>query len=190
MANGQRDVIRINDLSLGVSLANASSWSSDSGKPKARPVLVTLSLLYDLRGAGDSDDLSQSISYSSIYSALTRASTSDYSSLEVLLDHIFAVAFDTYPSVEEVDVKIVLTKFPLHCKAAGIEAGSLKGGVRTRPNRFFLEDLICHGIIGVNPQERVQKQTICLNISYSSREVFQTRFDFGDLARRTYKVCH
>jgi len=185
MPGARRDVVCINELSLTVLLPGDTNWTSKPELPRLQPVIVTLSLVHDLRAAADNDDLSRSINYSSIYAALTRGPPAEHASLEALSDHIFAVAFSTYPEVQEAAVKVVQMKFPLHCRAAGIETRRLRSGVRMHATRFFFEDLVCHGIIGVNTYERVQKQSICLNVSL---EISQKPLDLSVLAKRIYNV--
>jgi dihydroneopterin aldolase/2-amino-4-hydroxy-6-hydroxymethyldihydropteridine diphosphokinase/dihydropteroate synthase len=170
---------------LTVSLGSGSRWPSSTGE--AQPVLVSLSLDYDLAHAASTDELSNSIDYSSIYSAIAKLSNTHYDSLKDLSDQVLAVASQSTTKVQEITAQVVQVKAPLHSKAVGIQS-SRKQRKWTPPDRFFCDDLVCQTIIGVNPQERIEKQTVIFNISVERSEDLMTRFDFRELTRRLYNV--
>lgn len=91
--------------------------------------------------------------------------------------------------MQEISLKIVQLKPPLHCKAVGLETSATAGVVDSL--NYFLEDLVCHAIVGVNACEREEKQIVKFNISIQdvSGNFDRTQWlDFRALTRRLYEV--
>lgn len=183
------DIIRINDLELAISLSCGAKWPAASRElPVLQPILVTLSIQHDLAKVAEDDDLSYSINYSSICKSLKHLSgVAQYDSLERMLDDIFQIVFESH-EVSEMTVKVVQTKAPLHSGAVGCESTRTRNRILSGRNRFFCEDLVCQAIIGVNPCEREEKQTVCFNISVQRSQNLEESFDLRAWTRRIYDV--
>lgn len=93
----------------------------------------------------------------------------------------------------EVHIKVVQLKSPLHTKTVGIEhVAKFQSDRSWIPSQIthFVEDLICHAIIGVNPQERVEKQNVVVNLTIESGEdgLRGSTIDFRSLTKTLYDV--
>jgi dihydroneopterin aldolase/2-amino-4-hydroxy-6-hydroxymethyldihydropteridine diphosphokinase/dihydropteroate synthase len=151
-------------------------------------VLVSLSIAYNLARVAESDDLSHTIDYSSICSALTNVSSGNFESLEALSTRVLEIVYQSHAGIHDVSARVVQLKPPLHSKAVGIESRRARDGINTYPDRFFCDDLLIHTIIGVAPCERIEKQAVILNICIERPEPSQTNFDFRGLTQRLYNV--
>jgi len=148
-----------------------------------------LSIPYDLAQAAQTDDLSRTINYSSIYDALREETPkAQYESLGALSRQVSEIAFQTSPEIHDIAVRIVQLKSPLHSEAVGIESRRTRNHAQTIHDRFFCEDLSCQTIIGVAPYERVEKQTVILNVSVERSGSSDSSFDYLGLTRRLHDV--
>ncbi|KAK7040701.1 trifunctional dihydropteroate synthetase [Paramarasmius palmivorus] len=173
-------------------------------KPTAQPLLISLAIPHNIRGTAETDDLSQSINYSTLASTL-RTSLSPVSltdlqpifpSLEAITSHAFDLLLSHFsssaPALQGAWLKVTQVKPPLHCKTVGIEsqASSTKGaGWHSHSIRHLIEDLECKAIIGVNAAERLERQLVQINISIEHDGGFdlgKDSVDFRSLTRRLY----
>jgi len=164
------DQIRINDLLLIVSLLSGAQWVKAT--PVEQPVLVTVSIFYDVSLAARTDDLTLSLDYSLVTKSIRRAignkSFQDLRDLSrQVTDTLGSTLVDVIEGLE-VYVKVIQVKPPLHTKAVGIEHHAIFGLDRSwTPTQVthFVEDLVCPAIIGVNAVERFEKQDVVMNLS-------------------------
>ncbi|KAI0943053.1 hypothetical protein AcW1_002782 [Taiwanofungus camphoratus] len=153
-----------------------------------QPVLISLAMTYDLRQAGQNDDLTHSIDYSSVLSSLAGSCTScAFSSLEALADQIFESCFDIHPDVGKLSITISRPKILLHAHAAGIEFERQRTRKEATCEKFFIEGLECSTIVGVNPCEREEKQRVRFTISLQRLARQDAPVDFRGLATRILK---
>ena len=165
-----RDQIRINDLSLIVFLLSGAQWVKST--PVEQPVLVTVSIFYDVSLAARTDDLTLSLDYSLVTKSIRRAiGNKSFNDLRDLSRQVTNTLGSTLVDVIEgleVYVKVIQVKPPLHAKAVGIEHHAIFGLDRSwtpRQVTHFVEDLVCPAIIGVNAAERVEKQDVVVKLS-------------------------
>ncbi|KAG7095793.1 hypothetical protein E1B28_006493 [Marasmius oreades] len=199
---GSTDLIRVNDLLLTVLLSSGSRWPPKGARPTAQPVLMSLAIPHDIRNTAETDDLSQSVNYSTLASTLRLTLNSSASTLEPVFSSLESLAFRAFellldasspsaPKLEGVYLKVVQIKPPLHCKTAGIESRAVTNGAHwhTLNVRHFIEDLECHTIVGVNSVERVEKQLVRINVSVEQGASFsldRDTIDYRDLTRTVY----
>ncbi|KAJ3862601.1 Dihydropteroate synthase [Lentinula novae-zelandiae] len=199
------DLIRVNDLLVTVLLHSGSRWPSKGSKPTAQPVHISLAIPHDISSAARSDDLSQSINYSTLASTLrtclspTVASHEEpaFESLEQILFRCFDVLLlhETTSALRlpGAQIKIVQLKPPLHCKALAIEGEAAFGpsaSWRLTKIDHIVEDLGCNPIIGVNPAERLERQLVRINITVetlNATRALKNWLDFRALTRRLYQ---
>lgn len=194
-----QDTIRVNDLLLTITLTNGAHWP----QPVQQPVLVTLSVPHDVRQTASTDDLSHSINYAALAERLRESlhPGATFGSLEGFASYIFETLLESGPgttSSSTLHISITQLKSPLHSKAVGLVANAVLSAVLTAPRwiashiRYFLKDIECHAIVGVNDCEREEKQIVKLNISVEgcSEDLEEEHwFDFRGLTRTLYEVC-
>ncbi|KAJ7093999.1 Dihydropteroate synthase-like protein [Mycena belliarum] len=190
----RRDTIRINDLLLTVPLLTGSIWPKPSGVAVVQPVLISLSIPHNISSTAATDDLSHTINYSLLCSAL-RDSLNDKTlpleSLESLSVQIFDILLGS--NVSEAHLRIVQSRAPLNCKAVGVECISTRGSGMPWTTGYvkqFLEDLECSVIVGVNACEREERQVVRVNISverWDSGLKRENWLDFRAMTRLLYE---
>ncbi|KAJ3800026.1 Dihydropteroate synthase [Lentinula aff. detonsa] len=173
------DLIRVNDLLVTVLLHTGSRWPSKGSKPTAQPVHISLAIPHDISSTARYDDLSRSINYSSLASTLrtcispiVASQEHAFESLEQLLfrcfDLLLTPGSTSSPRLPGAQIKIVQLKPPLHCKKLAIEGEGTRepdASWKLTKIRHIVEDLECQPIIGVNPAERLERQTVRINIT-------------------------
>jgi dihydroneopterin aldolase/2-amino-4-hydroxy-6-hydroxymethyldihydropteridine diphosphokinase/dihydropteroate synthase len=191
------DIVRVNDLLLSIALATGAHWTKSSGEAVRQPVIVSLSVSHDIRQTASTDDLVHSVNYSVLAKNLRKSLElkNIFSSLEDFAIHIFDTLLGSGSThVRELHIKVVQLKPPLHVKSVGLEAvgAILHGGERRFSHiKHFVEDLVCHAIVGVNPPEREEKQVVNVNFylegcwEHLSENVW---IDLRGLTRTLYEV--
>ncbi|KAJ3761440.1 Dihydropteroate synthase [Lentinula raphanica] len=202
------DLIRVNDLLVTVLLHPGSRWPPKGSKPTAQPVHISLAIPHDISGAAKFDDLSQSINYSTLASTLRTCLEGSNNSTEQpafeSLEHILFRCFDllllpsstSSPRLPSAQIKIVQLQPPLHCKTLAVEAEATRvpGGASWSLTQFrhIVNNLECQPIVGVNPAERLERQTVRINITIDTPTpdavwLQKHWLDFRALTRRLHK---
>ncbi|KAI0032075.1 Dihydropteroate synthase [Vararia minispora EC-137] len=148
------DSVRVEDLQLIASVADGAQWPSAAGAPEKQPILVSLEIPHDLRGAASADDISQSVNYGTLSRIL--------SSLEIAVTKPRAL-----PYVESVGITSRLKRF----------------GGRVGSDRFTLRGLACILIVGLNSCEREDKQDVRFDLTISRELNSASPFPFRALGR-------
>ena len=178
------DVIRINDLTLLAKFKDGTQWSM----PSLQPVKLSLSIAHDIRTSGELDDLGHTLNYVSIVNALTELSDgSTFSSLETLIDCVFKQCFETYPQILSLAVKVTKPKALLRGKSVSLHVSRSRSSPSDSQESFSLEDIEFPILIGVNPEERVTRQTIRMNLTLIGR-TSPVPVDYRSLADEIYQV--
>ena len=196
-------MIRISDLLLTVSLEVGARWIEPNAAVE-QPILVSISIFHDVSPAAQTDDLSLSLNYFVIANDIKNATqTKSFSGLRDVSRHISNVLSDTLANFLdglEVHIKVVQLRSPLHTKTVGIEhIANFQSDRSWVPSQIthFVEDLSCPAIIGVNPQERIEKQDVMVNLAIESeghgldgeaidlRVVTKTLYDVSDFSHFT-----
>lgn len=178
------DKIRINDLTLVAKFKDGTQWST----PSLQPVKLTLSIAHDIRASGELDDLSHTLNYASIVDTLTESSNGGtFSSLEALTDSIFEKCFEAYPRIRFLSVKATKPKALLRGKSVSLRVSRSRSSPSDGQESFSLEDIEFPILIGVNPEERVRKQMIRMNLILFGR-ASSTPVDYRSLENQIHEV--
>ena len=178
------DIIRINDLTLITKLKDGTQWSA----PNLQPVKLTLSIAHDIRTSGELDDLDHTLNYASIVDTITESNNGGtFSSLEALADSIFTQCFETYPRIQSLSVQVTKPKALLRGKSVSLRVSRSRSSPSDAHESFSLEDVEFPILIGVNPEERVAKQTIRMNMTLFGR-ASSAPVDYRSLANQIYEV--
>ncbi|RGB34019.1 Dihydropteroate synthase-like protein [Rhizophagus diaphanus] len=164
------DKIIIKDLEVH-NIIGVDSWE----RVKKQPVIINLIIYTDISKAGDTDHLPYSIDYSSITKSVTKFSEeSSFKSIEALADAIAKLCITEF-HISKVNVRLEKPKALLHAKCAGVEITRTKedydelsksqSGGNEYDDRIFVQDLRLNAIIGINPWEREEKQSVIVNLT-------------------------
>ena len=178
------DTIRINDLTLAVKLLDGTQWPT----PTLQPVKLSLSIAHDIRPSGDLDDLEHTLNYASLANTLagsTNAGT--FGSLEALTDCVFKQCFETYPQIQNLSIKATKPKALLRGKSVSLHVSRSKNVPSDVQESFSLEDIEFPVVIGVNPEERMVKQMVRMNLTLFGR-ASPAPVDYRLLAEQIHEV--
>ena len=188
-----RDIIRVNDLTASALLSTGAAWPPKGLKATLQPITITAAFPYDVRQTAETDDLVHSVSYATIASSIRnsiQSETSPFQSLEQMCQHIFdAVLHSPSPLINELSLRIVQLKAPVHCKHIGLEATS--NGTSISQYKTFFEGIQVPCIIGINKSEREETQDVLLDISISTdlpKLHAENWIDFRTIIRTVYEV--
>lgn len=188
------DHIKINGLSL-IAPVSVSPWPTidPPEKPVLQPIVVSLDILHDIIAAGTSDDLTQSVNYSEV-SKIAQKVCSDsqpsYNSGGItalgLSDRILeqCLAGISLP-IAELSVNLDLPKAVLRAKSAFVHISRKRDGSLSGKVKFGIKDLLVHTVVGINPQEREDKQPVLVNIDLACNKELSrdTHLPFAKLER-------
>lgn len=178
------DTIHIADLLLTLSISD-----NNDKEEHAQAILLSLIVAHDVSRAARSDDLAYSINYAGVYATLVEAlPKTHYASLDVLVDHVFETLFRSHPDVHEACVVATLRDTSPRFT---IETTRRRSQTLTGPSQFALIGLDFSAIIGVNPRERIEKQTVVFDITVQQqqRTDLQEQFPFVGLSTSIREVC-
>ncbi|KAG9307286.1 hypothetical protein G9A89_017114 [Geosiphon pyriformis] len=168
------DKVIIKDLVVR-SILGVDSWEII----KRQPVVINVTIHTNISQAGETDHLPHSIHYGVVCKKVTKfAEESNYKSVEALADGIARVCIvDCH--APKVSVRVDKPRALLHASSAGVGITRIKEDystfgshtdVRTssllsHQDFIFVKDLNLKTIIGVNPWEREEKQTVIVNLT-------------------------
>jgi FolB domain-containing protein len=110
------DKIIIRDL-IARGIIGLNDWERE----KPQEILINIELLVDLRGAGESDDLQDSVSYSTIAKrAQAHAETAGRLTVEALANDLARICLE-YPGVNGVRVRVEKPGAVRFTRAVGVE---------------------------------------------------------------------
>ena len=146
------------------------------------------------------DDITYSINYYDIANGLQNATLPQ--KFDFLQDLATSVAdvLKNLPLLQaildglQIQIKITLLKAPLHCKTIGLEYLATFSSDRAwaaSKISYFVGNLTCPTIIGVNSAERLEEQDVVVNLSIDSQErdlIQKTRLDLRNLTKMLYEV--
>ncbi|CAG8716146.1 15662_t:CDS:1, partial [Dentiscutata heterogama] len=157
-----------------------------------QPVLINLILNKNISKAGEKDKLTYSINYGTVSKAVSKfAEDSICDSIEALAEGIAKICVNKCHA-PRVTVRVEKPRALLHAASAGVEIIRTKedydhvdSNLNTQPNYInshqdliFIKDLRLSAIIGVNPWECEEKQTVILNLTiYSIPNVSSSQND-------------
>ncbi|KAH9474740.1 Folic acid synthesis protein fol1 [Psilocybe cubensis] len=199
-AGRKNDIIRINDLILLVSLHTGAQWQAETDEPVEQPVTISLSVYHDISSAALTDKLSHSINYVEVTKRIREAGISrPFQSLQDLANHVIT-SLATLPSLSphldgmQIHLVVRQLKAPLHAKSISSNSFAkfmVDGSWVAEKFVHDIEDLVCPAIIGVNVDERLQKQDVVLNLSiYTANHGigYDNWIDFRSLISMLYEA--
>lgn len=166
------DKIIIKDLVVR-NIIGVDSWERE----KRQPVIINIIIQKNIAEAGKTDKLANTINYGTVSKVVTEfAEESSYKSIEALADGISKVCVNRC-SAPKVTVSVEKPRALLHASSAGVEITRTRedyAHIESNPNALpdsaeshediiFVKDLKLNTIIGINPWERREKQTVILN---------------------------
>lgn len=160
-----------------------------------QPVTLSLYLKTSVALAGSTDHLPYSIHYGHVCKIVSDLVESrKFRSLEHLAEEVSKLSLGDELHGEWVQVIVEKPRTLLRADAAGINIVRRKDGVRDAEDRVFIKCLRVVTIIGVNPWERGQGQSVVLNLTLhkpnntSARKVeegltFDPHYDYREVAK-------
>lgn len=182
------DHIKIHGISLTAPVS-VSPWPSLDPPPKAipQPILISLGILHDISVAGNSDDLTHSINYSEVSKLAYNSCIGSQSENSVSIVTAFGLA-DTIlewslagisQPIEELTVHLELPKAVLRADSASVYLSRYRSGALANKVKFAINNLIAHTVVGINPQEREEKQPVHVNVELSRAACPERGFHFA-----------
>jgi dihydroneopterin aldolase/2-amino-4-hydroxy-6-hydroxymethyldihydropteridine diphosphokinase/dihydropteroate synthase len=174
---GQKDTIRINDLTLPISLHTGAQWPTKANKPIEQPIAISLSIFHDISRTARADELIYSINYAELADEVrTAVVDKPFTCLQDLIRQIcnslplFSSLKDVLDGLE-IKIKVSQSKAFLHCKTIAFEhTAKFSANNSWTPCDITLvvEDFTCPVIIGVEDYERLTLQNVVINIALST----------------------
>ncbi|CAG8510292.1 44566_t:CDS:2 [Gigaspora margarita] len=174
MEEFQEDKIIVKNL-LVRNVTGVDSWE----RVKRQPVLINLVLNKNISKAGEKDKLSYSINYGTVAKAVSKFAE-DYicDTVEALAEGIAKICVNECHA-PRVTVRVEKPRALLHAVSAGVEiirtkedynqvdsnSNTIPNYINSNQDLIFIKDLKLSTIIGVNPWEREEKQTVILNLT-------------------------
>ncbi|KAF2105001.1 tetrahydrobiopterin biosynthesis enzymes-like protein [Rhizodiscina lignyota] len=172
------DTIFLRNLTLSA-IVGLDAWHREG---REQPVVIDLRVSYDLRAAGASDAVSDTVSYSTIAKQL-RATAAENSEnggniydlsmkiLEDILDVVDPKSETTEDQTQhDVYIGIRLPRASLLAEGGiGYSYAVTKAtryNLRDYSDKFFVDGIKIPCIIGVNPHERLQKQNVIVDLTF------------------------
>ncbi|EMR08122.1 folic acid synthesis protein fol1 [Pneumocystis murina B123] len=157
--NKDQDLIHIHSLALK-SIVGKNSWA----QRLLQPVVLTLSMGINASLSGSMDNLSYSIDYATVYKEVFKlVENSKFENLVDLSDKISKVVLGDKCKGNWVKVIVETPKGHLLAET-GLQIIRRKDGIRKVEDQFFIRNLSLYTIIGINPEERVNKQNIIIDL--------------------------
>lgn len=179
------DHIKVQNISLITSLCESPWTLIDLSKPVSQPVSISLDICHDIGAAGFTDDLSQSVDYSAACKSAQNACNVDATDLAAptaygLTNGVLQQCLsDINLPISEVGVEIQLPKAVLRAKSASVSVSRKKDGSLSKSPLFKINELVVHTIVGINPQERVDKQPVIITLALEHASDLDNSFKFN-----------
>ncbi|CAG8584448.1 3735_t:CDS:1 [Funneliformis caledonium] len=167
------DKIIIKDLEVH-NIIGVDSWE----RVKKQPIIINLTIYANISQAGNTDHLQYSINYGTVTKVVTKFSEeSSFKSIEALADAIAKLCITEFDTTR-VNIRLEKPKALLHAKCAGVEITRTKDDYSESPkitgeneysDKIFVRDLKLNSIIGINPWEREEKQSVIVNLTIYPR---------------------
>ena len=167
------DSIKIHDLLLTVFLQDGAQWMRDAAVEQ--PISVSVCISHDVSPAARTDDLSLSLDYYVIANFLRNSIQNEtFHGLRDVSRHISSALADVLADFLdglEVHVGVVQLRSPVHTRALRFDYLATfrpDGSCIPKHIMHHVLDLSCPLIIGVDPQERVYKQDVVVDLTIQS----------------------
>lgn len=183
------DTIAIRDLSVRACIGK-TAWNRPDAEDKLQPVLVSVWVPYNVALAGASDDLAHSLNYGALCKTVERCFSEQqkYASMEAAADCVAQACLAAFPTLVRLRVRVAKTRAALRakCVSVQIERSRLPGSCS--PDAFVVEDLLLYPIIGVNPWEREDVQSVVINFELEPVLPLTAPFPYPDILRNVSDV--
>lgn len=164
--DARTDLIIVNELVVHAPLG-PTRWPKPGSEALPQPLRITAKASVSVSQAGVSDQLVDSVNYSSLAKVLDSTATKSVSlhSLESLAEAICTNCFAKFPAIDAISVAIAKKAGLLHAECVSYELVCRRHphGIH-RSATYSIRDLRLSTIIGIHPWERVEKQIVCLNL--------------------------
>ena len=149
------DKIIITDLSLPITISN-DHWS----RSLPQPHVLNLTIIHPTAVSGATDTLPTTINYSTATKAVTKhVQDRSWASLEECAEETATVLRGL--GAGRVGVQIAATKV---LAGGWVEIQIWRGGHGDEQDAFKIREIPVRCIIGINPQERLEKQTVVVDL--------------------------
>ncbi|KAJ7366774.1 hypothetical protein DFH08DRAFT_929537 [Mycena albidolilacea] len=156
-----KDTILIRDLRLN-STVGPDRW----GKVRPQPIVVSIQVEASLAAAGVSDDVADSIHYGNLTKDVVRAvQDATFPNLFALAESIASLALNMDDRVSAANIRAHAMNQFLHAESLAVEIRRSRT-TSDAHNLCLIHDLRANILIGVNPPEREEKQTVLLNLQF------------------------
>lgn len=161
-----KDTIYVRNLRLAA-VFERDAWARPS---KTQPVIICLQLQLDTSQTGSSDNLQHSFSYGQICKEITSAvDAKNFVDIDGLTNALCEAA-RLWPG-QEIAGQVLLPKAFLRVDGGFLKHfarfKSPKGGWERLEDRWVIEGIKAACIIGINPHERLEKQTVHVDLIVS-----------------------
>ena len=183
------DVVYLRGLHVSA-IVGEDAWHRAN---RPQPVVVNLSLHTDVVLAGKMDDVSKTVNYGSLCKSVMAKiqDTRSFKSLEDLTDVITTMAFQSSDMASMIECTVLLPKASLLAEGVGASSSYERKLGGTQGNRMqisiFVKKLRVTCIIGVNAHERVEKQTVVINMRFHSYS-FERTLSYAAVIERIVRV--
>lgn len=165
-SSSSSDLIIVNDLAVHAPLG-PTRWPKPGSEKLAQPLLITAKASVSVSQAGISDQLQDSVNYSSLAKVLdsTAKEPGAAYTLETLADAICTECFAKFPSIDAITVSISKKAGLLHAERLSYELRCAQNphGFK-KSTTYSVTNLLLSAIIGIHPWERAEKQVVRLNL--------------------------
>ncbi|KAF8455029.1 Dihydropteroate synthase-like protein [Kalaharituber pfeilii] len=184
-----KDLIYIRSINLKTT-AGYGSWAQH----KPQPVILSLYLKTSVALAGSTDHLPYSIHYGHVCKVVSELVEScTFRTLEHLAEEVSKLALGDKLHGEWVQVIVEKPRSLLRADAAAISIVRRKDGAREVEDKVLIRGLRLVTVIGVNPWEREEGQTVVVNLTLHKpmkrsapknvEGVFDTHYDYRKVAK-------
>lgn len=142
------------------------------GRLEPQPIELSLQIQSDIGLTGATDQLQHSINYDKLSRHITQyiKSVESFKDLNLLARGVTKKVIEEEPTVEWFELSIGLPKALLRADSANIGVTWVKKGKREHDSQMQITNLRLNTIIGIEDAERLQKQNVVVNLSYTQPE--------------------
>jgi dihydroneopterin aldolase/2-amino-4-hydroxy-6-hydroxymethyldihydropteridine diphosphokinase/dihydropteroate synthase len=181
------DEIIIRELTV-----NATVGPDRWDKRRAQPIRVTTTLYTSITAAGRSDKLDDTIDYGPMCKGITNlVDGGEFDDLHTLAQCVAAYSLtQSAPAAQIVKVQAEALNQFLSAESLGVVVWKANVGWEAKAghDKGLINNLTANVIIGVNPLERISKQSVDINLIFRSPK--WSDVDWHDIYNRLTKVSH
>lgn len=161
-----QDSIILRDISVNATLG-PDCW----GKTRPQPTLITVRLTLPLVEAATNDDLDKTINYGLLTKDIVKMAEKEYVNVYVLARAVLALIRATVS-----DGRLMSAAVNVEARNQFLTAGGFVSTItydassNSTRETVAIKDLQLYTIIGVNPPERIHKQSVVTNVVFSAVE--------------------